>query len=111
MSADKVQAEAWAPFAEGKNDLFHNPVLAKIAAKYNKSIGQVVLRWLVQRGIVALAKTVKRERMEENLNVFDFALSDDDTKQIAMLETGNSSFFSHQDPDMVKWMASRKLDI
>ncbi|QJD93225.1 aldo/keto reductase [Duganella dendranthematis] len=111
MSADKVQAEAWAPFAEGKNDLFHNPVLAKIAAKYNKSIGQVVLRWLVQRGIVALAKTVKRERMEENLNVFDFALSDDDTKQIAMLESGNSSFFSHQDPDMVKWMASRKLDI
>lgn len=111
MSADKVQAEAWAPFAEGKNDLFHNPVLAKIAAKYNKSIGQVVLRWLVQRGIVALAKTVKRERMEENLNVFDFALSDEDTKEIAMLETGNSSFFSHQDPEMVKWMANRKLDI
>jgi 2,5-diketo-D-gluconate reductase A len=111
MAADKVQAEAWAPFAEGKNDLFHNPVLAKIAAKYNKSIGQVVLRWLVQRGIVALAKTVKRERMEENLNVFDFALSDEDIKEIATLETGNSSFFSHQDPEMVKWMASRKLDI
>lgn len=111
MSADKVQAEAWAPFAEGKNDLFHNPVLAKIAAKYNKSIGQVVLRWLVQRGIVALAKTVKRERMEENLTVFDFALSDEDTKEIAMLETGKSSFFSHQHPEMVKWMANRKLDI
>jgi 2,5-diketo-D-gluconate reductase A len=111
MAASKVQAEAWAPFAEGKNDLFHNPVLAGIAAKYNKSIGQVVLRWLVQRGIVALAKTVKRERMEENLNVFDFALSDEDTMAIATLETGNSSFFSHQDPEMVKWMASRKLDI
>lgn len=111
MAESKVQVEAWAPFAEGKNDLFHNPVLAGIAAKYNKSIGQVVLRWLVQRGIVTLAKTVKRERMEENLNVFDFALSDEDTKAIATLETGNSSFFSHQDPEMVKWMASRKLDI
>jgi len=111
MAENKVQAEAWAPFAEGKNDLFHNPVLAGIALKYNKSIGQVVLRWLVQRGIVALAKTVKRERMEENLNVFDFVLTEEDTTAIATLETGNSSFFSHQDPAMVKWMASRKLDI
>jgi 2,5-diketo-D-gluconate reductase A len=111
MAENHVQAEAWAPFAEGKNDLFHNPVLAGIAARYSKSIGQVVLRWLVQRGIVALAKTVKQERMEENLNVFDFTLSDEDTAAIATLETGNSSFFSHQNPAMVKWMASRKLDI
>jgi 2,5-diketo-D-gluconate reductase A len=85
--------------------LFHNSVLAGIASKYNKSIGQVVLRWLVQRGIVALAKTVKRERMEENLDVFDFMLTEEDTSAIATLETGNSSFFSHQDPAMVKWMA------
>ncbi len=111
MFENNVQAEAWAPFAEGKNDLFHNPVLAGIAAKCGKSIGQVVLRWLVQRGIVALAKTVKRERMEENLDVFDFTLSVEDTAAIATLETGASSFFSHQDPAMVKWMASRKLDI
>ena len=111
MVANKVQAEAWAPFAEGKNDLFHNPVLSGIAAQYNKSIGQVVLRWLVQRGVVALAKTVKRERMEENLDVFDFALTEQDIAAIATLETGTSSFFSHQDPAMVKWMATRKLDI
>jgi len=111
MAENKVQAEAWAPFAEGKNDLFHNPVLAGIAQKYNKSIGQVVLRWLVQRGIVALAKTVKRERMEENLDVFDFKLDDADTTAIATLETGTSSFFSHQDPAIIKWMKERKLDI
>ena len=106
-----VREEAAGAGFEGKNDLFHNPVLAGIAAKYGKSIGQVVLRWLVQRGIVALAKTVKRERMEENLDVFDFTLSVEDTAAIATLETGASSFFSHQDPAMVKWMASRKLDI
>ena len=111
MAENNVQAEAWAPFAEGKNDLFHNPVLAGIAAKYNKSIGQVVLRWLVQRGVVALAKTVKRERMEENLNVFDFQLDDADKAAIATLETGTSSFFSHQDPAIVKWMRDRKLDL
>lgn len=111
MAAEGVQAEAWAPFAEGKNDLFHNPVLTTLAEKYGKSVGQVVLRWLVQRRIVALAKTVKRERMEENLNVFDFVLSEEDTAALATLETGASSFFSHQNPEMVKWMASRQLDI
>ena len=111
MVANKVQAEAWAPFAEGKNDLFHNPLLAGIAEKYGKSIGQVVLRWLVERGIAALAKTVQPARMEENLDVFDFALAEQDIAAIATLETGNSSFFSHQDPEMVKWMASRKLAI
>jgi 2,5-diketo-D-gluconate reductase A len=111
MAENKVQAEAWAPFAEGKNDLFHNPVRAQIAARHNKSIGQVVLRWLVQRGVVALAKTVRRERMAENLDVFDFSLNDEDVKAIATLETGNGSFFSHQDPDIIKWMQSRRLDI
>lgn len=111
MAENKVQAEAWAPFAEGKNDLFHNPVLAGIAAKYGKSIGQVVLRWLVQRNIVALAKTVRRQRMEENLDVFDFVLTDADLLAIATLEIGSSSFFSHQDPAIVKWMSERRLDI
>jgi 2,5-diketo-D-gluconate reductase A len=111
MAEHRVQAEAWAPFAEGKNDLFQQPVLKDIAARYGKTVGQVVLRWLVQRSIVALAKTVRRERMEENLDVFDFELNDADTTAIATLESGNSSFFSHQDPAIVKWMSERRLDI
>jgi 2,5-diketo-D-gluconate reductase A len=111
MAANGVQAEAWAPFAEGRNNLFQNEVLTAIAAKYGKSIGQVVLRWLVQRNIVALAKTVRRERMAENLDVFDFALDDADLAAIAKLETATSSFFSHRDPEIVKWMSERQLPI
>ncbi len=106
-----VQPEAWAPFAEGRNDLFHNEVLVAIGAKHGKTVGQVVLRWLVQRGIVTLAKTVRRERMAENLDVFDFKLDDGDIARIGALETATSSFFSHTDPAMVKWMHERKLDI
>lgn len=106
-----VQAEAWAPFAEGRNGLFENAVLAEIAARYGKSVGQVVLRWLVQRGIVALAKTVRKERMAENIAIFDFELEASDMARIATLDTNTSSFFSHRDPAMVKWMAERKLDI
>ncbi len=111
MVANGVQAEAWAPFAEGRNNLFQNEALTAIAAKYGKSVGQVVLRWLVQRNIVALAKTVRRERMVENLDVFDFTLDEGDMAVIAQLETGNSSFFSHRDPAMVKWMSERRLEI
>jgi 2,5-diketo-D-gluconate reductase A len=111
MRTQGVQAEAWAPFAEGRNNLFGNDVLAGIGARHGKSVGQVVLRWLVQRGIVALAKTVRRERMEENLAVFDFALDDADMAAIATLDTATSSFFSHRDPEIVKWMSERKLDI
>ena len=106
-----VQAEAWAPFAEGRNNLFTNAILVDIGKKYGKSVGQVVLRWLVQRGIVTLAKSVRKERMVENLNVFDFQLDDADVARIATLETGQSSFFSHRDPAMVKWMSERKLGI
>jgi 2,5-diketo-D-gluconate reductase A len=106
-----VQAEAWAPFAEGSNGLFQNEVLVAIATRYGKSVGQVVLRWLVQRGIVALAKSVRKERMAENIAVFDFALDDADMACIATLDTNTSSFFSHRDPAMVKWMAERTLDI
>ena len=106
-----VQAEAWAPFAEGRNNLFTNDTLASVGRKHGKSVAQVVMRWLVQRGIVALAKSVRRERMVENLSVFDFELDEDDMTQIASLETGQSAFFSHRDPAMVKWMAERKLDI
>jgi 2,5-diketo-D-gluconate reductase A len=111
MRANKVQAQAWAPFAEGKNNLFQNEVLTGIAQKYGKSVGQVVLRWLIQRNIAALAKTVRRERMAENLDVFDFSLDESDMAGIATLETGNSSFFSHRDPAIVKWMSERQLDI
>lgn len=81
-----------------------------IANRHGKTVGQVVLRWLVQRGIVALAKSVRKERMQENLAVFDFELSPDDLSQIAQLETGTSSFFSHRDTAIVKWMSERRLD-
>ena len=111
MQENGVQAEAWAPFAEGRNNLFHHPVLADIAARHHKSIGQVILRWLVQRQVVALAKTTRRERMAENLDVFDFQLDSEDVARIATLETATSSFFSHRDPAIVKWMSERKLDI
>lgn len=111
MNSIGVQAEAWAPFAEGRNGLFQNEVLLAIGERYGKSVGQVVLRWLVQRGIVVLAKTVRKERMAENLAIFDFALDDAEMTRIATLDTNTSSFFSHRDPAIVKGMAERKLDI
>lgn len=111
MRENGVQAEAWAPFAEGRNNLFQNEVLVDIGRKHGKSVGQVVLRWVTQRGIVALAKSVRKERMEENLRVLDFTLDEADMACIAQLETGESSFFSHRDPAMVKWMSERQLDI
>jgi 2,5-diketo-D-gluconate reductase A len=111
MQENGVQAEAWAPFAEGRNKLFENPILTEIAAKHGKTVGQVVLRWVIQRHIVVLAKTIRRERMAENLNIFDFVLSENDMAAIATLETGTSCFFSHRDPAIVKWMSERKLDI
>ncbi|RFP22913.1 aldo/keto reductase [Duganella sp. BJB488] len=106
-----VQAEAWAPFAEGRNGLFQNAALLAIAARHGKTVGQVVLRWLVQRGIVALAKSVRKERMAENIAIFDFELDDTDMAAITALDTNTSSFFSHRDPAIVKWMSERKLDI
>ncbi len=111
MGENGVQAEAWAPFAEGRNSLFQNEKLIGIAARYGKSVGQVVLRWLVQRGIVALAKSVRKERMQENLDVFDFELDATDLAEIAALDNATSSFFSHRDPAMVKWMSERRLDL
>jgi 2,5-diketo-D-gluconate reductase A len=106
-----VQAEAWAPFAEGRNNLFQNEVLKTIAAKHWKTIGQVVLRWVIQRGVVVLAKSVRPQRMAENLAIFDFELNTEDTARIATLDTGASSFFSHRDPAIIKSMSERKLDI
>lgn len=104
-----VQVEAWAPFAEGKNGLFSNELLQGIADKYNKSIAQVVLRWLTQRDIVVVAKSVKVERMGQNFAILDFMLTDEEMNEIATLDTDISQFFNHADPDMIKWMANREV--
>jgi 2,5-diketo-D-gluconate reductase A len=104
-----VQAEAWGPFAEGKNGLFTNDVLAAIGRKHGKSVAQVVLRWLIQREIVAIPKSIRKERMAENFAVFDFELEADDVAAIAALDQKTSSFFDHRDPAMVKWLGTRKL--
>lgn len=111
MKSKSIQPEAWAPFAEGKNGLFQHPKLTAIGEKYDKSVGQVVLRWLFQRGIISLAKSVRKARMAENINVFDFELNNDEMIQIAAMDTATSAFFSHRDPAMVEWLANRKLDV
>lgn len=111
MAAEGVQIESWGPFAEGKNGLFTNPVLTGIAVAHGKSVGQVVLHWLTQRGVVVIPKTVRPERMAENLDVFDFELSDDELAAIAGLDTGDSQFFDHRDPEMVRWLSGRTLDV
>jgi 2,5-diketo-D-gluconate reductase A len=98
-----VQIEAWAPFGEGRGDMFTNPTIAAIGKKYNKSVAQVILRWELQRGIVVIPKSTHIERMEENFNVFDFTLSDEDMSIMASLDKKQSSFFSHQDPTTVEW--------
>ena len=111
LQENGIQHESWGPFAEGKNDLFKNELLSSIGKKHNKSIAQVVVRWLTQRGIVAIPKSVRKERMEENFNIFDFRLSDEDMLSIQSLDQGASAFFDHRDPAMVKWLASRKLEL
>ncbi|SFM98487.1 2,5-diketo-D-gluconate reductase A [Izhakiella capsodis] len=111
MQSRGIQPEAWAPFAEGRNDFFQHPVLASIGDKYAKSIGQVVLRWIYQRGMVSLAKSVRKERMEENITILDFELSADDILRISALDTATSAFFSHRDPAMVEWLTGRQLDV
>jgi 2,5-diketo-D-gluconate reductase A len=104
-----VQPEAWGPFAEGKNGLFTNEVLQPIADKHGKSVAQVVLRWLTDRGIVAIPKSVRKERMAQNFDIFDFDLDTGDLDAIAKLDQNASSFFDHRDPAMVKWLGERKL--
>ncbi|MFI5185431.1 MAG: aldo/keto reductase [Chitinophagales bacterium] len=111
LEENSVQIESWGPFAEGKNNIFHNELLISIGKKYNKSIAQVILRWLIQRGVVAIPKSVRKERMEENFNIFDFELSAEDMEAIKTLDTETSSFFEHRDPAMVKWLGERKLDV
>lgn len=105
-----VQIQSWGPFAEGKNGFFTEPTLVAIAARHGRSVAQVALRWLLQRGVVAIPKSVRRERMEENFRIFDFELSAEDMASIAALDTKESLFFSHRDPKIVQWMASRRLE-
>jgi 2,5-diketo-D-gluconate reductase A len=108
---NSIQVEAWAPFAEGKNNIFQNAVLLSVAAKHKKSVAQVILRWLLQRGIIVLAKSTRKERMTENISVFDFELSAEDMAAIPTIDTKTSSFFDHRNPEMVKWLGNRKLDV
>jgi diketogulonate reductase-like aldo/keto reductase len=105
LKARGIQHESWAPFAEGRNDLFRNPILTGIAERHGKSVGQVVLRWLTQRGIVVIPKSVKPERIAENFAIFDFTLAPDDMAAIATLDTGKSLFFDHRDPKMVEFLS------
>ncbi|MEK3792178.1 aldo/keto reductase [Paenibacillus sp. FSL R7-0204] len=111
MKEQGVQIQSWGPFAEGRNNLFSNEVLSGIAAMYNKSVAQVVLRWLVQRDIVVIPKSVRKERILENFDIFDFELSPADLDQIAALDTGESLFFSHQDPEIAKRLGNWKVDL
>jgi 2,5-diketo-D-gluconate reductase A len=111
MKSRGIEPEAWAPFAEGRNGLFQHPLLTAIGEKYGKSVGQVVLRWIFQRGVVSLAKTVRKSRMAENISVLDFALTDQEMLQITALDNATSAFFSHRDPAMVEWLTKRKLDV
>jgi 2,5-diketo-D-gluconate reductase A len=109
LQTNRVQMEAWAPFAEGRNNIFHNEVLLSIAQKFNESVAQIILQWLIQRGVVALAKSVHRERIVENFNVVDFELSPHDMAAIATLDTKTSSFFDHRDPAAVKRLGEARL--
>jgi 2,5-diketo-D-gluconate reductase A len=109
LQENNVQIESWGPFAEGKNNIFHNDVLLAIAEKHGKSVAQVILCWLTQRGVVAIPKSVRKERMAENFNVFDFELSAEDMNAIATLDSKQSAFFDHRDPAMVKAIGTRKI--
>lgn len=111
MQEYNVQIESWGPFAEGRNNIFHNELLLSVAEKHHKTVAQVILRWLTQRGVVVIPKSVRKERISENFSVFDFELAPEDMAAIATLDTKSSSFFDHRDPEMVKRLSSVKLAI
>lgn len=111
LRENQVQLESWGPFAEGKNNIFQNEQLVSIASNHSKSVAQVILRWLIQRGVVVIPKSVHKERIEENFNVFDFELNPEEMEAIVALDTNASLFFDHRDPAMVKWLGERKLDV
>lgn len=108
LQENKIQMESWGPFAEGKNNIFDNEVLSSIAKKYGKSVAQVIVRWLTQRAVVVIPKSVRKERMAENFDVFDFQLDAQDMNAIKQLDTGASLFFDHRAPAMVKWLSTAK---
>jgi len=108
LEENKVQIESWGPFAEGKNNIFHNDILLSIAEKHGKSVAQIILRWLTQRGVVAIPKSVHKERIAENFNIFDFELAQEDMDAIITLDTRQSLFFDHRDPNMVKMLGTTK---
>jgi 2,5-diketo-D-gluconate reductase A len=110
MRGRGVQHEAWAQFAEGRNDLFTDPTLAAIGNAHGKTVGQIVLRWLIQRGIAVIPKSVRPDRMRENLDVFDFELADDEMARIATMDTGSTLFFDHRDPAEVARLGTRRVD-
>ena len=110
MKENNVQIESWAPFAEGKNNIFQNEILLPLAEKYNKSVAQIILRWLTQRDIVVIPKSVRKERIIENFDIFDFELSKEDMEKITTLNTDQSSFFSHRDPEMVRFLSSMRYE-
>lgn len=109
LQNNNVQIQSWGPFAEGKNNIFHNDLLISIGNKHDKSVAQIILRWLIQRGVVAIPKSVKKERMLENFTIFDFELSADDMQMIQTLDTKESLFFDHRDSNMVKWLSEYKI--
>ncbi len=110
LKEQEIQIESWGPFAEGKNGMFENPMLMSIAQAHNKSIAQIIIRWLIQRGIVAIPKTIQKSRMLENFQVFDFHLTDGEMEMVQTLDTQKSSFFDHRDPAMVKWLGTRSIE-
>lgn len=109
MQDEGIQLESWGPFAEGRNNLFTDPTLSNIAERHGKSVAQVVLRWMIQRGVVVIPKTVSPERMAQNFDVFDFVLSPEDMLQVAGMDTGESLFFDHRDPHMVRRLGGHRL--
>jgi diketogulonate reductase-like aldo/keto reductase len=111
LQENNVQIESWGPFAEGKNKMFQNELLLSLAGNYKKSVAQVILRWLIQRKVVVIPKSVHKERIVENFNILDFELTSEDMNAIISLDTKKSLFFDHRDPEMVRRLASRKLDI
>ena len=111
MQQRGVAMESWGSFAEGKNNLFSNETLCAIGERHHKSAAQVTLRWLVQRGIICIPKSVHQERIEANIDIFDFSLTDEEMAQIAAMDTGRSSFLSHYDPETVSWLGNVKYDI
>ncbi len=111
MAQMGIQMESWGPFAEGKNNLFTNPILGRIAESHNKSIAQVVLRWLVQRSVVVIPKSIRRERMQENFEIFNFELTPSEMESIRALDTGTTLFFDHRTAEAAEWLGSRHLEL